>query len=243
MPRASGQRRRDRRDPRLPVADLFDADVAQQLWDQLPLDCQRDHFDKSTMPAIYRHVVVERPCGITAAMRKSGDIPSWTTRSLDLRGLPEAMRQELAWLVHREAELGLRIYPVHFNRATGGLRAATQLGGAEARSARSLLQLTPEAWVRHVDLARLRGQEIGLSVGEQLICHLRRWQDELVYPYHQGEWWQLDVWNPLLDARIPQRDHEPQGRAVLNFTHLTSAWLREAAKWWLSDTLATGRYT
>lgn len=242
VPREAAQRRRERRDPRLPVADLFDSDVAQQLWDQLPPDCQRDHFDKSTMPAIYRNVVIEHPSGITAAMRESGVIPSWTSCALNLRGLPEEMTQELAWLVHREAELGLRIYPVSFNRAAAGLRAATQYGGAEARSARSLLQLTPEAWARHVDLARLRGEKIG-QVGEQLIYQLRRWQDELVYPYHRGEWWQLDVWNPLLDARVPQRDHEPQGRTVVNFTHLMSPWLREAAKWWLGDTLATGRYT
>ena len=241
MPSEAAQRRRERRDPRLPVADLFDP-MSRSSWDQLPPDCRRDHFDKSTMPASIRNVVIEHPSGITAAMRKSGVIPSWTSCALNLRGLPEEMTQELAWLVHREAELGLRIYPISFNRAAAGLRAATQDGGAEARSARSLLQLTPEAWARHVDLARLRGQKIG-QVGEQLIHQLRRWQDELVYPYHRGEWWQLDVWNPLLDARVPQRDHEPQGRTVVNFTHLTSPWLREAAKWWLGDTLATGRYT
>ena len=104
------------------------------------------------------------------------------------------------------------------------------------------MQLTPEAWARHADLARLRGYAIG-RVGQKLIHHLRRWQDELVYSYHRGDWWQLNVWNPLLDDRIPQRDHEPQGRVVVNFTHLTSPWLREAAKWWLGDTLASGRYT
>lgn len=242
MPTMTGEHRRDRRDPRLPLAELFDAAVPQQLWDQLPPECRRDHFDKSTMPAIYRHVVVEHSSGITAAMRESGTVPSWTTCALNLRGLPKTMTQELAWLVHREAELGLRIYPIHFNRAVAGLRAATQQGGFEARSAVSLLQLTPEAWAHHADLARLRGYEIG-RVGQQLMYHLRRWHDELVYPYHRGEWWQLNVWNPLLDARIPQRDHEPQGRAVVNFTNLTSPWLREAAKWWLGDTLASGRYT
>ena len=112
MPSVTGQHRRDRRDPRLPLADLFDAAVAQHLWDQLPPECRRDHFDKSTMPAMYRNVVVEHPSGITAAMKESGTPPSWTTCALNLRGLPQAMIQELAWLVHREAELGLRIYPM-----------------------------------------------------------------------------------------------------------------------------------
>jgi hypothetical protein len=49
-------------------------------------------------------------------------------------------------------------------------------------------------------------------------------------------------WNPVLDRRIPQRAHEPQGRNVANSSHLTSDWLREAAKWWLSQNPATERY-
>lgn len=41
----------------------------------------------------------------------------------------------------------------------------------------------------------------------------------------------------------PQRNHEPQGRNIANFSHLSSHWLREAAKWWLSTCLETERYT
>jgi integrase len=72
---------------------------------------------------------------------------------------------------------------------------------------------------------------------------LRRLQDVLVYPYHRGDWWRLNVWNPQLDRRVPQRDHEPSGRNIANFSHLRSDWLREAAKWWLSVCLETERYT
>jgi len=223
---------------------MFDPLVARQLWDSLPAECRRDHFDKTNLPALYRNVVMERPSGIVATTRTAaGLVPSWTSCALNMQDLPEPMTQELAWLVHREAELGLRIYPNSFNGATLGLRMATQHGGPSARSARSLLQLTPEEWSRQVDLARLRGQPVGTSVNERLLYQLRRWQDELVYSYHRGEWWRLDVWNPLLDPRIPQRDHEPNGRAVVNFAHLTSPWLREAAKWWLGNTLESGRYT
>ena len=235
--------RRVQRDPGLRLPEMFDATIAEQLWASLPEECRQDHFDKSNMPAIYRNVIIEHPSGITTAMKKAGTVPTWTSQALNLSGLPDTVTMELAWLVHREAEIGLRIYPATFSSAASGLRAATQSGGAEARAARSLLQLTPEQWSHHVDLARMRGHKVGVSVNQALMNQLRRWQDELVYPYHRGEWWQLDVWNPLLDARIPQRDHEPQGRAVVNFINLTSSWLREAAKWWLGDTLASGRYT
>ena len=226
------RRLRPCRDPRLPVADMFDPLIAQQLWDGLPAECRSDHFDKTNLPAGYASVVVERPTGRVATTKTAaGLVPSWVSSALNMRGLPEPMTQELAWLVHREAELGLRIYPNSFNGATLGLRMATRHGGPAGRSARSLLQLTPEEWSRQTDLARLHGQPLGISVNERMLYQLRRWQDELVYSYHRGEWWRLDVWNPLLDPRIPQRDHEPNGRNVLNFAHLSSPWLREAAKW------------
>lgn len=223
---------------------MFDPLIAQQLWDSLPADCRSDHFDKTNLPARYASVVVERRTGMVATTRTAaGLVPSWTSCALNMRDLPEPMTQELAWLVHREAALGLRIHLTGFNGATLGLRMATQHGGPSARAAQSLLQLTPEEWSRQVDLARLRGQPVGASVNDRMLYQLRRWQDELVYSYHRGEWWRLDVWNPLLDPRIPQRDHEPNGRNVLNFAHLTSPWLREAAKWWLGDALESGRYT
>jgi hypothetical protein len=161
---------------------MFDPAIAEQLWSNLPEEGRRDHFDKSTLPVIYNNVVVERPSGITAAMKETENVPSWTSCALNMRGLPKPMTQELAWLIHREAELGLRIYPNSFNRATTGLRTATRHGGGAARSAQSLLQLTPELWGRHVDIARMRGHEVGASVTEQLVYQLRRWQDELVYP-------------------------------------------------------------
>lgn len=50
------------------------------------------------------------------------------------------------------------------------------------------------------------------------------------------------MWNPLLDRRVPQRDHEPQGARSPNFNRLATEWLPTAAKWWLSDYLKSGRY-
>jgi len=224
--------RRPLRDPRLPVGEMFDPVIAKELWDGLSAECRRDHFDKSNLPARYRSVVQAASAG-----------GPWTTVALNMRGLPEPMTWELAWLVHREAELGRRLYPSSFNGATFGLRMATSHGGAAGRAAVSLMQLTPQEWVHQVQAARLRGHDVGLGVDARLAEQVSRWQDVLVYPYHRGEWWRLDVWNPLLDRRVPQRDHEPQGRAVANFSHLTTDWLRTAAKWWLSDCLESGRYS
>lgn len=226
------EKRLDRRDPRLPLSKMFNVDVAASLWETLPEDCQRDHFDKATMPERYRAAVSEVSAG-----------GSWTTTALSMRGLPDPMTSELAWLLHREVELGRRIDPLRFNATIRVLRAATKQGGTPARVAKSLLQLTPEEWLRQAHGARLRGADLGRSNDDHALHTVRRLQDVLVYPYHRGQWWQLNVWNPQLDPRVPQRDHEPHGRSIANFSHLTSDWLREAAKWWLSTCLETERYS
>lgn len=228
----SAPRRLDLRDPRLPVKEMFDSVIARRLWDGLPEECRRDHFDKRTMPETYRAAVSEVSAG-----------GSWTTVALNFRELPETMTWELAWLLHREIELGRRIHPVSFNRAVKVLRVSTRDGGQVARNAQSLLHLTPEEWVRQGQGARLRGAALGRSNDDHALSTLRRLQDVLVYPYHRGEWWRLDVWNPQLDRRVPQRDHEPHGRNIANFSRLHSDWLRDAAKWWLSICLETERYS
>lgn len=139
--------------------------------------------------------------------------------------------------------MGRNIRPTQFNATTGILRAATGHGGATARTAESLLHLTPEEWLREAQGARLRGLQLGASNDDEALPCLRRLQDVLVYPYHRGPWWQLNLWNPQLDPRVPQREHEPMGQSTANFSRLSSDWLREGAKLWLSENLENGRYS
>jgi integrase len=226
-------KRLEGRDLRLPVSEMFDPLRARQLWDSLPEPCRSDHFDKKNMPDIYAPAVAERSVG-------GGP---WTSVALNFRSLPEPMTWELAWLIHREVELGRIIHPTHFNATTGILRAATGYGGKTARSAESLLHLTPEQWLREAQRAQLRGLQRGTSNDSKALHRLRRLQDILVYPYHQGPWWQLNLWNPQLDPRVPQREHEPMSHHTANFSRLSSDWLREGAKLWLSENLENGRYS
>ena len=88
-----------------------------------------------------------------------------------------------------------------------------------------------------------RDHPLGTSRMEKIGGTLGRVMDLLAHVYHQGEWWELNVWNPQLDSRIPQRLHEPHGSHVINFSHLTTPWLREATKWWLSRNLEREVYT
>jgi integrase len=223
------QERTERRDPRLPLADMFDPVITQRLWESLPAECRVDHINKENIPEIYRKAI----------RFKNADAP-WTTNYLNIRDLPETMTWEIAWLLYREIELGRFVNPGVFNCATRVLRIATEHGSKRGRSAQSLLHLTAEEWIGEVQTARMRGVECGIKTSKFAFHRIRQLQDVLVYPYHRGQWWELDVWNPQLDARIPQREHEPYGRDALNFIHFNSAWLRDGAKLWLSANLANG---
>jgi integrase len=208
---------------------MFDPVLAQRLWESLPEECRVDHIDKKNVPEMYRNALRFRSAG-----------GPWTTCYINIRELPETMIWEFAWLLHREIELGRFVDPHTFSSATRMLRIATQHGSKRGRRAQSLLHLTPEEWIREVQTARMRGIDCGTRTEQHALHRIRQLQDVLVYPYHRGQWWELNVWNPQLDPRIPQREHEPAGRNVANFSHLTSDWLREGAKLWLSASLSSG---
>ncbi|MEG3626483.1 tyrosine-type recombinase/integrase [Streptomyces poriticola] len=233
-PRVRERNRRDKRDPRLPIAELFSVERARRLWESLPEEHRQDHFDAANMPADYLSAFSKRTIN-----KERG----WFTQSLSLRGLPEPMLWELAWCVHQQVADGYGINTGRMGELRRGLVLAVEHGGPAARAARSLTALTHEEWGREVRGALMRANA---SVNSHLPVFvengLKHLQDRLAHAYHDGEWWRLNVWNPALDRRIPQREHEPYGRAVANFSQLTTDWFREAAKWWLSVQLSTERY-
>lgn len=160
-----------------------------------------------------------------------------------MKGLPESMVWEIAWLLHREIELGRFVGPDGFNSATRIMRLALRHGPTAAQTAKAVVALTPDQWIREMVRVRTSGAHLGAANDDKARGIMRRWQDLLAYAYHDGEWWRLDVWNPLLDARVPQRPHEPAGTHIANFSRLTSPWLRDGAKLWLSDALVSERYS
>ena len=221
---------RTERDPRLDLTSLYCGEVNHELWEQLPPERRQRYFTRATMPAEYLAAILEnRPYFRAREM----------SVALNLRDLPEPMTRELAWCLHRTVELGRTIYARTWNQFTNGLTLAIDDDAMVA----SLLSLSEDEWRRRVmkQVARVG------SVPGRTVFHTTQWLrkclDLLAPAYHRGEWWQLDVWNPHLDPRIPLRDHEPEGHSVVNFSRLTTPWLREAAKWWLKTCLETGWYT
>ena len=180
-------RRTERRDPRLPLAEMFDPVIAKCLWQSLPEECRVDHIDKKNIPETYRGAIkLVNVGGRASAQNRLGP---WTSCYINFRDLPETMVWEIAWLIHREIELGRYIHPNMFNAATRVLQMATKHGTKRGRGAASLLHLTPEEWVREVQFVRMRGMEVGSANDKHAECRLRQLQDVLVYPYPQGHWW------------------------------------------------------
>ncbi|MEU8272438.1 hypothetical protein AB0B89_35465 [Sphaerisporangium sp. NPDC049002] len=233
-PRTAERKRLDKRDPRLPIAELFSEERARGLWESLPEEHRLDHFDSTNMPEDYRQAFT-----VQTIDRERG----WFSQALSFRGLPETMIWELAWCVHQQVADGYSVDPARFQQLRRGLSLAIEHGGPRVRHVRSLTALSHEEWAREVRGATMRTNPSGNADLATLVLHsVKHLQDRLAYAYHDGEWWRLNVWNPSLDRRIPQREHEPHGRSVANFSQLTTDWFREAAKWWLSVQLLTERY-
>jgi integrase len=226
-------RRTARADPRLGHAGLFDAGMNTQMAAELPEDARRDYFRRADMPQRWLEAVLENQ-------------PSYRAReksvALCFTDLPASMVTEFTWAIERQVRLGMRIHAQTTTRLTRQI--ALVLAGPRYRAVASLTDLSREEWMQAIRKARMRDDRpLTLAGLRNMDTLLGRHLDLLVHAYHQGPWWELNVWNPLLDARIPLRDHEPQRTSLIHFSHLTTPWLREGAKWWLSRQLEREIYT
>ena len=226
-------RRTAKADPRLGSAALFDAEINRRLADELGTEGGQRYFTRATMPQHW----------LTAILQNQ---PSYREReksvALDFRRVPDPMAIEFIWAVERQVQLGMRICAESIRKLT--LNIAIVVAAPGSPEIVSLLDLSREDWVRLIRKERIRQdrplanrqlQVIGKAFGRLL--------DLLVHAYHRGDWWELNVWNPWFDNRIPLREHEPNRNHVVYFSHLTTPWLRDAAKWWLSRCLERDLYT
>jgi hypothetical protein len=226
-------RRTAKSDPRLGRQCLFSPEVNQTLSEGLPIETRGRYFTRATMPAHWLDAILENQ----PSYRKHDK-----SVALDFRNLPDSMAIEFAWAIERQVQLGMRIQAQNISKLTRQIALVV----ADARHAHvaSLVDLPREEWMRAIRKVRTRrGDPLAPKQLVVLDHLLGRLLDLLVHVYHQGEWWELNVWNPLLDTRIPLREHEPQRNNLIYFSHLTTPWLREATKWWLSRQLERGVYT
>jgi len=129
------------------------------------------------------------------------------------------MAIEFIWAIERQVRLGMRISSEGIRKLTLNIGVVTTT--PTHRHVGSLVDLSREEWVRAIRKERIRQQDPLTNHTMRIIGRdLGRFLDLLVHVYHRGQWWQLSVWNPLLDSRIPLREHEPRRHNVVYFSHL-----------------------
>jgi len=160
---------------------------------------------------------------------------------LEVSGLPEPMRRELAWWVATCHGTGQRRLDLP------GWRAWAQLAGAlaEARGLQSFSDLDLGLWLKawsqefYSRWHRVPSPDRRRRVENALSPFLAA----LGVAYSPAEWWRHDTWNPLVDPRIPRRAREPLLAEPIRFSTLEPVWLAEGLKFYFHLRLETGYWT
>jgi integrase len=182
----------------------------------------------------------------TAVVRFSGEpfrrvtyaYPSRPPATVDLAGLPEQMRREVAYWLHTLAVAGERVNSwalAEWVRVAGAVAAGQDLC--------SFTDLSVQEWVA---AARRRYHDRHRRLPPPSYQHnhratIARLHAALTLAYQADQpWWRSLVWDPRHDRRIPVREHEPLEGQRLNFARVSPTWLREAIQWYFAAGLSTG---
>ncbi len=208
-----------------------------ELWALVPDGLRSPRLSPDTVPEEYR-----------SAFRHYGDGTrnSRGRTPVDLSVLPGGLRKEITWCMFRIIDLGGVIGMSAAGNVVRMLGAAVAAGnGAAGSSQVSLLDATVEEWSARIRAAYCRdtGRFPSPATMRCVAYEIQRYSRVLEAAYDTREWWQREVWRPMEDPRIPQRDHEPRGRDSISFTRFTAPWLRAGLQWFGKSVLETGQMT
>jgi hypothetical protein len=164
-------------------------------------------------------------------------------RVLKLHGVRPDLRTEIAWMAYWQFRDGVQVSVP----ALGQLASALAWADATGRLFPPSLADAPgdsitklyNAWF-HARHGRLPSPSGGRERFESLFRHPRL---ALKARLHTGAWWELDVWNPRCDPRIPLRDREPLATTGCSPGAARLPWVRDAVKWHLGTQLQSGALT
>jgi integrase len=211
------------------AAGGYQPEVLDRLWQAVPAEWQLERFAADTLAEQQRGSFVRRLERMPA---------------LQLSGLPEPMRRELAWCVFRMAGQGGVICTNGMSMLVLRLgEVVTDMGPGRAPC--SVAEWPVRQWQQQIALAVRR--RTGALPAPRTIAtvrqHLASCQRLLFAAYDCRPWWQHEVWDPVADPRIPQRAHEPLGRSAVYFHHISIGWLRRAVQWHCKVSLETATLT
>jgi integrase len=202
-----------------------DPRALEGLWAAMPEQMRLTRFAADTVPPQY-----------AGAFCHAG---TWRA-GLDLSPLPEPMRREVAWCVFRIIELGGTIPSPGLSMLVR--RLSEVIADRPGQPPVSLLGMGGRDWCQQIQrgVHRRTGRLPAPATIRNVGALLARMMRLLVTAMDTGPWWQLDQWNPVEDARIPLREHEPMGRFAVRFDRVGAPWLRRGLQWHCKVSLDTG---
>jgi hypothetical protein len=196
-------------------------EICQQLWGQIPEPLRLERFDAAS----------------------TGGHPGFSFRRtfqhLDLRPLPEPMRREVAWCLWRVIDQGGQIHGAYVPLVHRLSNIDADDRATNRPPTESLMDRPLEEWERSMAKATLR-RGLALSGMKPARWALRACYRLLHLAYDPREWWEHEVWDLRLDARIPVRAHEPTAKNMINFLAIEQDWLRAGLRWHGKVGLETG---
>jgi hypothetical protein len=169
----------------------------------------------------------------------AGLFASWCPVAVDASMLPGLMRAELSWWFASCHAAGRRQINTHLWRAWVRTAAAAAESGCASFTGLDAGQWSA-AWA--AGFYARRGRMAAPATRRDAVSALAYMLDALAVRC-TTEWWRSEVWDLLLDPRIPRRAHEPCGTHRARFTGFTVDWLRRGAQFFLAMQLQTGHLT
>jgi hypothetical protein len=173
------------------------------------------------------------------------DIPDWRTApgahkdNLILTGLPDAYQVELAWMAYWQQVVDgtpASVQPI--NQFALVLRQAMRENKPFPDSLRKMSWETAETLLSWFYATRWK-KLLPEHCRSRLRAVFRLARLAMIARCHDGHWWELDVWHPRCDPRIPISSREPHNSRVTP-GRISRAWLRSAVKWHLGTSLEAG---
>jgi hypothetical protein len=172
-------------------------------------------------------------------------IPDWRTApgahkdDLKLTGIPATIQVEMAWMAHWQQVVdGTPASVQPLNQFAHVLRRAAREGKPFPPSIREMSWETAEALLSWFYATRWK-RLVPDNCRGRLRAVFRIPRLAMIARLHSGPWWQLDVWHPRCDPRIPVTSREPRNNRI-SPGRISCPWLRDAVKWHLGTSLEAG---
>jgi len=178
----------------------YDEATNAELLHSVPIGLRLLRYTRSSVPAAYL---------------SSFGIYHDKIGNIHLDQLPPTMQREVMFALWRIIELGGRVPCAPLGLLTRELASTCERLARTGQPHHSLMERTPLQWREQLSRTWVqRTRELpNANTLRTVLAPLDRMIKLLWFAYETTPWWTRGVWDPVLDQRIPRREHEPLGIA------------------------------